>query len=205
MATDYMELMTTKSDQGLQEYIDNRKKYNPQSVFAAIEELKKRGRSFSDKEIETIKADLEKQEEISKQRTSEVEGSKNVVKDMDAPEYYSEKAIYTFSIGFGVLFGSILMAFNLKKAQQKNQPLIVILFGIVFTALELWLLSYLPRNTGLTIGANAGGALIINYYFWKKFMGAETKYRAKSIWTPLIVAILVTLPLLYIVIVYGQE
>ncbi len=210
METDFIQLMTTKSEEGLQEYIDNRQKYNPQAVFAAIEEFKKRGRVFLDNEIETIKSDLLKQQEISKQRIADSEPSptkwkKNVVDDVNAPQYYSEKAIYIFSILFSVLFGSILMTINLSKAKKKNAAISVFLFGIIFTGIQIWLLSLIPRNSGLTLITNVGGASIINYYFWKNYIGTDTKYRARPIWIPLLIALCITIPLFYIIIVFGQE
>ena len=154
--------MTTKSDDGLQEYIDNRQKYSPVAIYAAIDELKKRGRTFTDEEFTQIVNDIEKQQEISKQRVVESDGSsskmnKNVVDDPSAPQYYSERAIYIFSIIFSVLFGSILMAMNINKTDKKNSSWTAVLFGLVYTGLQMWALSYVPRNTGLTLGVSVGG------------------------------------------------
>src|SRR5580704_15659804 len=124
MEIDFIKLMASKSEEGLQEYLDNRKKYTPEAVFAAIEEFKKRGRAFTEEEIEKIKTDVEKQKEINEQRAAASPFNsnrlgRNVVKDADAPQYYSERAIYMFSTLFSVLFGSILMAINLNKTDKK--------------------------------------------------------------------------------------
>ena len=194
METDYKKLMTSKLDVDLQEYIDNRVKYNPNAVFAAIDELKNRGRTFSDTEIETIKSDLDKQQEISKQRVADSSESamkwdKNAVDDSDAPLLYSQKAIYSFSLFFGVLFGSILMTLNFRKTADKKGGLTALAFGVVYTAIQLWVLSFIPRNTGLTLATSLGGAFILNLYFWNKFIGKETTYRKRPIWTPLILGI----------------
>ncbi len=210
MEIDFVKLMPSKSDEGLQEYIDNRQKYSPIAIYAAIDELKKRGRTFTDEEFTQIVNDIEKQQEISKQRVVESDNSlskmnKNVVDDPSAPEYYSERAIYTFSIFFSVLFGSILMAMNINRTEKKNSSWTSVLFGLVYTGLQMWGLSYVPRTTGLTVGVSIGGALLLNHFFFKKYIGKDTKYSARPIWTPLIIALVITFPLLYIIIVYGQE
>ena len=201
--------MTTKSDEGLQEYVDNRQKYTPTAVYAAIDELKKRGRVFTDEEFTQIVNDIERQQEISKQRVEESDGSnkmnKNVVDDPNAPEYYSERAIYTFSVLFSVLFGSVLMAMNISRTEKKDSNWTVVLFGVAYTVIQIWVLSLIPRNTGLTLVASIGGAMILNQFFFKKYIGKETKYRARPIWIPLIIALAITVPLIYIIIVYGQE
>lgn len=51
MAIDFIKLMTTKSNEELEEYIKNRQKYQPMAIYADIDELKQRGRNFSDEEF----------------------------------------------------------------------------------------------------------------------------------------------------------
>ena len=34
-------------------------------------------------------------------------------------------------------------------------------------------------------------ALILNYVFWKKFIGADTPYRKRKIWVPLIIGVII--------------
>lgn len=202
--------MTTKSNEELEEYIKNRQKYQPMAIYAVIDELKQRGRNFSDEEFTQIANDIEKQQEINKQKMAESEKglnkmNKNVVDDPSAPAYYSERAIYTFSLLFGVLFGSVLMAINLSRTENKNKSWTVLLFGIFYTGLQGWGLSYISRNMLLTICTSAVGALILSRLFFKEYIGEDTKYRAKPIWIPLIIALVITIPLLYSVFVYGEE
>lgn len=209
MEIDFVKLMASKSDEGLQECIDNRKKYNPDAVYAAIDQLKLRGRIFTEEELNIIKEDIEKQQEISKQRVAEADETstkwdKNVVVDLNEIELYSQKSIYGFTIFFGVFFGSILLCNNLKKVGKNNYIFLVIIFSIIFTTLQLWALSYIPRNTGLTMFTSAAGAFVLNKYFWKKYIGEETKYRAKAIWTPLIVGLILGGILIYLTIVAGE-
>ncbi len=57
MAIDFIKLTTTKSNDELEEYIKNRKKYQPMAIYAVIDELKQRGRNFSDEEFTQIAND----------------------------------------------------------------------------------------------------------------------------------------------------
>jgi hypothetical protein len=209
MEIDFVKLMATKPDEGLQEYIDNRRKYSPPAIYAALDELKKRGRTFTDEEYSQIVADIEKQQEISKQRVAESEAGhkwdKNVVEDGNAIELYSQKAIYGFSAVFGVLFGSILMALNLKRTSSQNSILSVISFGVTYSIIQLYVLSFIPQNTGLTLITSIGGALILNYVFWKKYIGLETTYRKRKIWIPLIIGIVLFALVITVVILAPME
>lgn len=78
------------------------------------------------------------------------------------------------------------------------------MFGVLYTGLAIVILSAIPRtNAGLTIGLNAAGAWIMNQSFWNKHIGAETKYRAKPIWVPLIVSMLIMVPFI-LALIYGE-
>lgn len=91
------------------------------------------------------------------------------------------------------------MAYN---THDKEKKWIVIAFGILYTTVAIAILSQLPQNGGLTIGVNAGGAVVLTSIFWNKYIGKETKFRAKPIWKPLIISILITIPFL-LAILYG--
>jgi hypothetical protein len=192
MENNYKEQMTSKSNEDLRIYIDKRSLFVPEAIYAAISELEKRGQTFSEEEVAIINSDIAKKASEEKQRDEELSGDtwkKNVVEDENAPEYYSQRTIYGFAIGFGVFFSSILMAINLNKAEQKKATSQVIVFGLAYTVFQIWFLSSIPRYTGLTIFTSAIGTFILDSLFWKKYIGKETKYRAKPIWIPLIVGI----------------
>jgi hypothetical protein len=116
--------------------------------------------------------------------------SKKVVSDENAPAYYSRTAIYFPSAIFSVLFGAILLAINLRKTEAKKDAWKVIAFAILFMGLQLVLISLLPgpRKDGVNILSNLIGAGLLDRFFWKKYIGEDTEYRAKPIWIPLIVA-----------------
>jgi len=54
--------MTAKSGEEFEEYIDNRQKFTPAAFNAATDELKKRGRIFTNEEFTQIVNDIENQQ-----------------------------------------------------------------------------------------------------------------------------------------------
>ena len=113
---------------------------------------------------------------------------RNVTEDESAPEYYSQRLIYVFSILFSPLFGAILLAINLKRSNKKG-IVPVIAFGIGFTALSGFIIEGLGDTSGLgSLVFGLIGSLILLNYFWDVYLG-DTKYRARSAKGPIIVAI----------------
>jgi len=210
MENNFEKLMTNKSDEGLQEYLDNRTKFTPEAVEAAIAEMQKRGRLFADEELANVRQDLQAKRVATEKEEKKILGNqwkKNVVTDENAPAYYSERAIYGFSIFFSVIFGAVLLAINCQHTDEKKGVWEVIAFGVVYVGLQLWLLSMIPRSTNLsltnlTLVFSIGGGFIMSRFFWKKYIGKDTKYRAKPIWKPLIIGLII-FTLLFLVAIYG--
>jgi hypothetical protein len=118
--------------------------------------------------------------------------TKNIVTDPEAPAFYSPRAVWAFSLFFTVIFGAVLLSLNLTNKKDKW---IVLGFGIAYTGLVILVLNLLPKsNTGITIGLNGAGAFLLTKYFWDEYVGAETKFRTKPIWKPLIISILIATP-----------
>ncbi len=114
---------------------------------------------------------------------------KQVTKDINAPEYYSKTAIYGFSVFFSTLAGVILLAINIKKSGSKKGIIPIVIFGVVYMALVTILGLKIHAPSGFAILAGGVGALLLNEYFWKKYIGQE-QYRKRSIWAPLIICLL---------------
>lgn len=210
MNIDFAKLMSNKSDAGLQEYLNNISKYQPEAVEAAILEMQKRGKNFSDEDLNNIhNAITLKKVEIEKVKNdfSIVEKYENIVNDKNAPAYYSEKAILNFSIFFGVITGAILLTINAANRGLRNIALFTIAFGILYTSLEIWIIDIMNaksmRYGGFTVGINLIGAMILNKVIWKRAFG-DIKYRAKPVWTPLIICIII-IGLLLLVAFYNKE
>src|SRR6185437_6171353 len=94
-----------KSDEELYNYIDNREKYLPESVEAAVAELQNRGVEFSDEELNIIAEDMK-----ARRATLSALGNSSgfffdpervkQVEDEDAPAFFTKRAIYGFSVFF---------------------------------------------------------------------------------------------------------
>jgi len=204
MGVNFRELMIGKSNEDLQKYLDNCITYTPEAVEYAIAEMQKRGRIFSDDELIGIRQEMQLKSLPLEAENKEVWGrNKNVVTDENAPSYYSEKAIYCFGTAFGVLFGSVLLAINVNNTETKKGIWPVIGFGILFTGFQIWILSFVPQNSLSTTVCSMIGTLLMNYMFWGKYIGKDTKYRTKPIWKPLIIGLVIFTPLVVAIIYQG--
>ena len=114
---------------------------------------------------------------------------RNVTEDESAPEYYSQRLIYVFSILFSPLFGAVLLAINLRRARA-NGVGPVLGFGIIFTALSAFILDGIGDSTGLgSLLFGLIGSVILLNYFWDTYLG-DAKYRARSVKGPVIAAVI---------------
>lgn len=125
----------------------------------------------------------------------------NIVTDNNAPELYSRRVIYILSCLFTVITGGILLSINLKKVNRKDVIWIVLGYSITYTAISIYILNQFERNTVLTLLVSMLGSFALYNYFWKKYIGAETKYQTKPIWIPLIICVIITSLLLWAIIV----
>lgn len=127
-----------------------------------------------------------------------IEGIKNNEPklDEDTPTLYSDRVIYTFSILFSVIFGGILFARNLKEIDNKKGTYPVIIFSVLYTSLSIYVLNLVKVGTGGTVVLSAIGSLILNNFFWNKYIGKERIYIKKSYKKPLIIALVIFTPIL---------
>ena len=202
MARILREVMNGLSDEGLMDYITNFNKYTPEAIRAAVDELKKRGTSFTNQELSEIDS------KIQDRTKAEIEDDtlfpsdswkRNVVTDPNVPSLYSKGAIMGFSVFFSTIFGAVLLSSNINDTKRKW---LVIGFGVLYTVLSIFLLNLIPLNTLLTFLLNTAGGLGLTTTFWDKYVGKETKYRSKPIWKPLIISIIITIPFV-IALIYG--
>jgi hypothetical protein len=190
-------LLSKKTDSQLMYYINNPKKHTEEAVRLAFDELQKRsvelpGDTLDNLEIVFKEVHNRKVEELSNPWTV------NIVGDANAPAYYTQRAIYIFSILFSVFFGSFMLASNCKDAGGKGWP--VILAGFIYTSASCFAMNYFSGGMPLTYITNAAGVLLMYQLFWKQNIKADEKYRAKPIWKPLIIAAVIFIPLMYLLI-----
>jgi len=191
--------LNNKTDDQLLYYIEHVNKHTEDAVRFAYDILQERNVDLPLDTLERIEKELALQKE-EKKRGATNQWKRNVVNDPEAPEYYSQSAIYVFSILFSVFFGSFMLAANCNDAGKKGWK--VILSGFLYTAIAVIVLSNINFNIGF-IGpylVNGLGVLIMYEVFWKRDIGVETEYRAKPIWKPLFIAAVIFIPILYIII-----
>lgn len=185
--------LSEKTDDELLYYISNVDKHTHEAVQLAHEELQKRKIELP----ENISSDMEEQLQLKANQTQgrhKSRWSRNVVTDQDAPELYSQRAIYIFSILLSVFFGSFLLAENCKLVGRKKWP--VLLFGFVYTALSIVILTYFDIKSGGTIVFCITGAYILSDFFWNSYIGSDTKYRVKSVKKPTIIGLIISVPII---------
>lgn len=204
MLPDFEQKMSENSDEVLLAYITNRTKYIPEVVALAIAELQKRGHVFAEKEFDMLQAELKDRIEKSEQEEAaqNLQLSTPTAKEPVLPEYYSENAIFGFSVFCSVLFGSILLAINLNKTESKQGVIPVIGYGLLYTIVTSILLQGLGQNAILLLLINGAGGFTLNRFFWQRYIGKGTPYKVRSIKWPLIVTLVITV-LLIIMIIYG--
>jgi hypothetical protein len=201
MDNNFQSRAALKSDEELQSCVENREKYLPETVEAAVAELKKRGTEFSDEELRVIAEDMQARREIAETGTGifgvfNTNWNNNHVEDPDAPAYFSKRAIFAFAVLCSVFFGSILLAINVSKTENKDKTFLVLLYGLGFTLAQQVLSASYRLDPIFTLIMSIAGAYIMDTLFWNKYIGSSTLYRARPIWVPLIIGLLLVALLL---------
>ncbi|QMU30947.1 hypothetical protein [Adhaeribacter radiodurans] len=198
----YVDKMAGKTEVELLEYFQNHQKYVPAAVLAAVNELQKRGRTFTEAELAT----LEPERQAVKQAALE-EASENTEAEEaeEVPRLYTPSAILGFSVFFSLLFGGILLATNIRQIGNRRGSWAVIGFSLLFMFIEVVVMYQLKRSSTLTVAFNLAGAFILNYYFWPKYVGVQRPYEAKPIWRALLISILIVLPLIVIIALFPPQ
>jgi hypothetical protein len=187
------QILSGKSDKELMFYINNVDKHTEEAVWTALEILNIRNVELPKDVTETIKNQLDKKKEKPGKNFWDI----NITTDLDAPELYSQKSIYVFSILFSVLFGSVMLAYNLYKVKK---PFIwAILFGLIYSSGTVYVLEEYDGRLPMTFIVGALGAVVLYQLFWNRWIGSQTKYRAKPVWVPLIVALLIFIPIIIMI------
>lgn len=178
----WTEIVKTNTNQELERIIHD--KTEPTlKISAAKSELKSRALKTTDnlQMLESIKSQESKMDE-------------------NYSTLYSDKVIYTFAILFSVIFGGILFARNLKETGNKKGIYPVLIFSVLYTALTVYLLNLIHSGIAGTYVFGVIGAIILNKYFWNKYLGEDIIYHRKSFRKPLIIALIIFIPFIVIII-----
>lgn len=198
-----------KTDEELHSCIDNREKYLPETVEAAVDELQHRGIVFSDEELKVIGEDMQARREIAESGTGifgvfNTGWNNNMVDDPDAPAMFSKRAIFAFSVLFSVFFGSILLAVNVNKTRHRAKLILVLLYGLAFTLGQGLLLRAYALDPIISLISSIIGAYIMDNLFWNNYIGNSTLYKARPIWIPLVIGLAIVIPYLIVLINSGK-
>jgi uncharacterized membrane protein YdcZ (DUF606 family) len=203
MNDDFKLRAALKSDEELHNCINNREKYLPETVEAAIEELQKRGTAFSEEELKVITEDMQARRDHAKSgaKSSGIFNRNDKdfqVEDPEAPLLYSKGVIFGFSILFSVLFGAIMLAINISKTKNRQKTIWVVLFGVVYVIASV----LLAQNSGSTFSflLIILGAYLLEALFWNRYIGNSTLYRARPFKIPLIIGLCIYIPIIALLI-----
>ena len=205
-------IATTRTNEELIERIENRQNYMPETVEASIAELQSRGHEFPDEELKVISEDLQAMRENAalsgnSQGFFNKEYKNVIVGDPDAPLMYSRRVIYFFSVLFGALFGSIMLAINIGKLGKRTEALYTVLFGIAFTTIQVFIGMRAAPGSSTSYGILFGfaAAFCLDFFFWKRVIGYSTFYRKRQIWVPLIIGIVLASLIIAAIIMAPQQ
>jgi hypothetical protein len=177
----WLQIVTNLSKDELSNIITNKSSEPDEKVSAAIGELRRRGY-------------------VTDEGAIDINKKVKAVPDENSPTLYSDRVIYTFSALFSVIFGGVLFAINLKTVNKKEGIVPVTIFSIFYAALSIYILNIVNLGTMGAILSGAIGAMIINNFFWKKYIGKDVLYHKKSFVKPLIIALIIFIPLFFLII-----
>lgn len=199
-------ILEEKNNNELYFYIQPESRFVAQAVKYSFDILKERGEIFSDEETNRVLKLIEdKKLKESQEIIQENIWDKNSVEDSNALELFSQLNIWCFSIVFGVIFGSVLLALNFKKLNKNKLSIIVIVFGVFYTIFQVFAINYLDQINfeikNLTLIFSGIGVAILHYLFWESYIGREISYQKKSILIPSVICILIYIPIIYLMII----
>lgn len=193
------------SDRELENYIKPDSRFMAMAISYAYEILQSRGRTFPDDEklrIEQMISQKTDTEQTEKAKFSKG-WDQNMTRNETAVELYSNKFIWIYSILFGVIFGAVLQAMNFSRLKNSKGIYISIFFGILYTIFQVYILTYvedagykIPNGTFLFSGLGAVGL----FYIRERLTPKNLEYRSRSFIIPVVVAIIIYIPLFYIII-----
>ena len=116
------------------------------------------------------------------------------------PRLYSKRVIYVFSVLFSTIFGTVILMSNLKQIGEKKGRMEVLIFGIIFMLGTAVTLTTVKLQTNLGIPLNILGGLILNEFFWNRYIGRDTPFEKKSWHKPAMISALISLPLVVLML-----
>lgn len=117
------------------------------------------------------------------------------------PKIYSKNAILGFSIFMSVVFGGVLLFLNLIAIKKKKEAYFVLGMSILLAVLSILMINVLETPNGslaYIFGLIGGG--ILSFYFVPKYFPNEDQYPKKSLWKPIITALIIMIIIVYLLL-----
>jgi hypothetical protein len=109
-----------------------------------------------------------------------------------------------FGILFSVFAGSILMAMNFVRLDKKKLARLVLLAGLSYSFLQVLIFDYLKvKNTFISVMSSLLGVYLLHFLFWQKNVEDDSIYPKRNAWNPVIIALGITLPIIYFMMKSG--
>ncbi|MFK5890547.1 MAG: hypothetical protein QM486_07435 [Flavobacteriaceae bacterium] len=195
----YSKSMPSKSDTELQEYVNQKDDFQEEAVLAAICELEKRGALST--AISTLK------EALSRNLKEADEPIGNTVSKNNAiPLIYSNNFILIFGVLFSVFGAGILIAMNFMQLKKVKTARIYLFAGLGYSLFQMFVFSIFKTTSPLiSVASSLLGVYMLSFYSNKE-MPEDLKTAPRNIWNPIMIAILISLPLAFIVLkMSGQQ
>lgn len=207
----YSDELREMSNYDLQQIIKKYPNEEKKKVIAALRELEKRDVLYSEdrkllEDLEDEENDFDDKSRFPKAATPfSMFRDPNITEDFSAPKLYSRYSIRFFAIIFSTFFGGILLSINLNRLGKKREIYYVIVFSFLYSILVYQATTLSPDNaTTITLIMNLVGSLILEEYFWKKYIGKHFKFRRQAIGGALLIGFGVSLLLGYLLISGGM-
>ncbi|CAM3761669.1 MULTISPECIES: hypothetical protein [Sphingobacterium] len=165
-----------------------------EAIEMALDILKKRGYIFSETEIAQINQLIESKKKEEPDYTAPNTWDIDEDAKKATVSFYSQRAIWYFSILFGLFTGAILLAINLFTLSKKKEALVTLLFGFGYTIALILVYKefkdYFDQSRFTGILLYGIGAAILQFGFWDQYLKG-IKYKKRSITAPLVICLIV--------------
>lgn len=187
-------MMQQKTNYELLMMVNERFRYSTSQLTEILIELDRRG--VSNDRVDDLKEEIGDYQQKHYHKKKQ-EAQENHEEQQTLPKLFTETSLYIFSFVFSTFFASIVMAINLKEVRKQQAILPLVSFGLLYTITVASISQHLDA-VGLLMALllNGAGAYIILRFFWKPYIGNK-KYEKRSLLTPLLIGLALTLPVLY--------
>lgn len=140
------------------------------------------------------KAEIKEREPLNQefQNPESEEFEENEITEIP-PQLYSKRVISVFSLIFSTIFGAAILMSNLKKKGEKKGRIQVLIFSIIYTVGIIFTVNSVSSSK-FTIPLNILGAILLNEYFWNRYLGKNIEFEKKSWIKPALLSTAVTIP-----------